>query len=280
MAIKRLPTDEEMRQLGLSARQPFEDVSGHRFGMLTAIRRMPSPRKPASGSYWEFRCDCGNTVTRSLGPVRQVSNQSCGCGKATKALSASPAEPASYLGPDPRSQVGKPQPYVLRRVLSYNPETGALTWNPRTELDCSPAQLAKWNIKHAGKPAFGTLTSQGYLSGMLFNKQYKAHAVAWAIHHGYWPTLIDHVNRDRTDNRLANLRDVPHNVNVHNSMPRSSTGFKGVRKRGERFVARIRTPEKLVYLGTFDTAEQAAAAYDHGAMIYHGPHSFRNFPAE
>lgn len=281
MAKTRLPTYEEMRQLGLSKRHPFEDIAGQRFGMLTAVRRQAAPPGRAVGTYWEFLCDCGNTVTRVLAPLRQCNNQSCGCLRATKALDGEPIHgPVASLPPKRKNQDGKPSPEVLRRLIDYDPETGVFIWKERTELDSHPSQLPRWNRLYAGKRAFCTPSSQGYHIGMLFDRQHKAHSVAWAIHYGYWPTMIDHINRVRSDNRISNLRDVPATVNVHNSVGSSSTGFKGVYALpgGRGYRATIRANGRHIYLGTFSDPAEAALAYDRGAEIYHGSHSFKNFP--
>ena len=96
---------------------------------------------------------------------------------------------------------------VLREVLAYDPETGALTW-----LVDRNAQV------RAGSPA-GTPNGQGYTQVKLNQRRFKAHRVAWALHHGTdpGPLLVDHINRDRSDNRASNLRLVDARGNRANS---------------------------------------------------------------
>ena len=80
--------------------------------------------------------------------------------------------------------------------LAYNPKTGQLY--------------------RKGKPV-GCVGSDGYLIVTLDGKQLKAHRVAWAIHHGKFPEgHVDHINGDRTDNRIENLRDVTRQENQRN----------------------------------------------------------------
>lgn len=84
--------------------------------------------------------------------------------------------------------------------------------------------------------------------------------------------FTDHINRDRLDNRRANLRPASPGENACNRVKpaRSKSPHKGVRRWRRRFVARIRYERRLVYLGSFPTAELAAAAYDIAALVLHG----------
>jgi hypothetical protein len=113
----------------------------------------------------------------------------------------------------------------LRAAISYNPETGAFTWKVRPVVhfagraDEQPADAlcARWNGKFAGRPAFTCRDPRGYAKGMLDRVPLWAHRVAVAIVSGEWPDgEVDHVNRDKTDNRIANLRVVTHRENAAN----------------------------------------------------------------
>jgi HNH endonuclease/AP2 domain len=90
--------------------------------------------------------------------------------------------------------------------------------------------------------------------------------VAWLIVYGAWPSKnIDHINGVKTDNRIANLRDVSQSINGENrAAPRKSTrsGFLGVTKdKDGKFRAQISVGGKNTHLGVFAVAEEAFAAY-------------------
>lgn len=133
-----------------------------------------------------------------------------------------------------------------------------------------------------GKPV-GSVAGNGYINLHLEGKRLLAHRVAWAIHYGDWPSgFIDHVNRDRSDNRVGNLRQATSSQNHHNTGPssRNTTGFKGVSYRPltDKYIAVIHASKRQKYIGRFATAEEAAAAYDREARVAHGEFAFLNFP--
>ena len=118
-----------------------------------------------------------------------------------------------------------PCPTVARLLLRYEPETGQLFWKARPRA-FGPAGAAK-----AGAAAFDCPTVYGYLQGGICGGVVVAHRVIWAIVHGLWPNQIDHINGDRADNRLANLREVDDAENRKNTALRADnkSGHHGVR---------------------------------------------------
>lgn len=139
-----------------------------------------------------------------------------------------------------------------RRRLNYDPETGKLTWK------------FLHNSLRIGEEA-KSLDVSGYIQVNLCGTMVKGHRLAWLIHYGEWPTGdVDHLNGIRNDNRIANLRDVPNAINCQNkrsALPTSKTGLLGVVKRGNRYQANIHANRKKKFLGSFDTPEEAHAAY-------------------
>lgn len=171
----------------------------------------------------------------------------------------------------------------LREILNYCPETGVLTWKLRpahmfSSRGSTPREAVahSWNLKNAGKRAFIALNGNGYFQGVAFGKKYCAHRVIWAIQFGEWPhDEVDHINGDRGDNRLSNLRAATHAENTRNRdySTKNRWGSQGVcyRKDKAKWTATIILNGKRSWLGYHDTVEQAHQAYCEAAMRLHGP---------
>ena len=167
-----------------------------------------------------------------------------------------------------------PTPALIRQLMEYSPETGELRWCARTEADFapdraqSPAERAVgWNKRFAGKPALSYLDPvTGYRRGTYKGMGLIAHRVAWAIYHGEWPCgEIDHINGQRADNRIENLRVVNSLENRRNmKRPADNTsGFIGVSfdKRAKKWEAHIGYGgSRKRFLGYFNDKEAAHAA--------------------
>lgn len=174
---------------------------------------------------------------------------------------------------------------LLRSLISYNPETGEMLWlaRPASMFDdgkqSAERSQAVWNGRFAGKPALGSPDRRGYLTGRLFYAAVKAHRVAWALHHGEWPAGdIDHINGIVSDNRISNLRDVPHIENGRN-LSRSKanrSGITGVHQTPSgKWSAVIDVNGRRRRLGTYLTKGEAAEARragerEHGFHANHG----------
>jgi hypothetical protein len=137
--------------------------------------------------------------------------------------------------------------------LEYDATTGVLRWSKPPRRGVSAGLVA------------GADHSQGYLSVGFEGKVYFAHRLAWRITYGAWPAAhIDHINGIKTDNRIANLRDVDRFTNLQNQRKptsRNTSGWLGVRCAGSRFVAQIRHQGTTKYIGCFGSGEEAHAAY-------------------
>lgn len=166
-----------------------------------------------------------------------------------------------------------PKPYPsadeLRSVFDYDPATGIVVWKHRPDKDNA------WNAHFAGKEA-GCATANGYKQVRLNGRGLRYHRVAWILHFWECPgdMFIDHKNRDRRDNRIANLRLATRSDNCRNRCRVDGLPLpKGVRfhVRGQHFSAVIRPGDGTrKYLGIFNTPEAAHEAYCAAARKFHG----------
>ena len=105
------------------------------------------------------------------------------------------------------------------------------------------------------------------------------HRAVWALVHGSWPKYqIDHIDRDPSNNRIENLRDVPGGVNQMNRVASGSVPYLGVRLLRGKYEARIKKDGKVFQVGTFPSAILAAKARDRIALLLHGENAILNFP--
>lgn len=143
----------------------------------------------------------------------------------------------------------------LRHMLNYDPDTGEFTWR---------VDAGRWGSIKAGTKA-GAPMGNGYLCIGLDGKNYSAHRLAWQHYYGEAPpTYIDHINRVKTDNRITNLRPADRYQNAQNTALRedNKTGYRGVVKVREKFMATIKFNERQIRLGTFKTAKEASDFYE------------------
>jgi hypothetical protein len=161
-------------------------------------------------------------------------------------------------------------PERLKELLTYNPETGDIFWIDNEKV----------YIRVRGKKAFTATGAGGYKVGKVDGKYILAHRAIWAIETGCWPdSVIDHINHDKSDNKWSNLRAASISQNSANR----STGwgiskFLGVTKRKDtgRWTAQIKVNGTHKSLGTFDTEEEAAFAYNVAAADTHGKYASLN----
>jgi hypothetical protein len=181
----------------------------------------------------------------------------------------------------------KVSPDYLRARLRYEPETGLLFWRVRDASHFiegrvkSASAANRFNANFANKEAFTSL-SFGYKISNVNNQHIKAHRAAWAIHYGEWPEgLIDHINRDRADNRIINLRVVSRHENNSNvsSAKGSSSKYVGVYfapNKRKPWIANIKVNRKSKYLGGYATEDEAGEAYNIAASAAYGQHATKN----
>lgn len=149
----------------------------------------------------------------------------------------------------------------LREIVDYDPETGEFTWK-----FCHRRRKNK-----DGK--VGHLSEAGYVQMYVDGVNTRAHRLAWLHFHGRHPAgYIDHINGDKADNRIANLRDVAPAINSQNRVeptPRNKIGAIGVSEFRGGYRAHIEAHSVRHYLGTYETLAEARAAYNAGRLILH-----------
>lgn len=153
----------------------------------------------------------------------------------------------------------------IREVLDFYPESGELVWIKKISANTVLGSIA------------GTVASGGYMQVGIDKRIYRYHHIVWFLFYGKWPASeLDHINGDRKDNRVCNLRESDRSTNLANTKtPANNTsGFKGVLfcrdKKSKRWRACIGVNNKTVHLGYFDTAQSAHEAYATAAVKYFG----------
>ena len=147
----------------------------------------------------------------------------------------------------------------LMEILSYDYDSGNFTWKSPTNRSIRVGDIA------------GTVTDMDYIQIGVLGKLYLAHRLAWLYVYGYFPTEIDHINRNKADNRILNLREVTHSENQKNQKMNSknTSGFTGVYKhRNGKWVAQIQVGGKSINLGYFHKIENAVATRKNAEIKY------------
>ena len=169
---------------------------------------------------------------------------------------------------------------TLRQFLDYDPATGLFVWKDRPEETFANRKAwLRWKTLFVGRPALILTETCGYKVGRINGEKYKAHRVAWKMFYGTEPSEIDHINGDRSDNRISNLREVSRVENSRNKRihPANSSGVTGVvfHKATKKWLAKIGIGMSAKHLGLFETFDEAVAARkaaeaEHGFHENHG----------
>ena len=139
---------------------------------------------------------------------------------------------------------------VLRQYFNYNPDTGDLTWKVHRGGYARKGSLA------------GALDPDGYLRVRINRIRHRVHRISWCLHYGEEipeNTFIDHINGDRSDNRIENLRVVTSSGNCFNRVKHrleTPETAIGVAKSGNRWKAKVGN----THLGVYETYVEAVAA--------------------
>lgn len=151
----------------------------------------------------------------------------------------------------------------LKAHVHYDELTGIFTWiNPT-------GKRAKAGDK------LGSNTKTGYFDTQIFGQRYYLHRLAWLYVHGVMPSKhIDHINGDKSDTRIINLRECDRSQNLQNTKKRTdnTSGYKGVswHKQLQRWAVRACINGKYKHLGLFHDIEEARQCYERHATQNHG----------
>jgi hypothetical protein len=122
--------------------------------------------------------------------------------------------------------------------------------------------------------------SCGYFRTKVRGKQLLVHRIIFAMHHGFMPAYVDHIDQNKTNNRIENLRQCSRSQNTVNSAVRVDNPhkYKGVtfHKSSNRFAAQTFINGKRVHIGLFKTPEEAALAYNEKAKELFGEFAVLN----
>lgn len=155
---------------------------------------------------------------------------------------------------------------IAKAIVRPDFNLGKIYWLERPpEFFKNPRKSCSWNSRFSGKEAFTTIGNHGYFSGSFFGKDYLLHRIIWLLKYGAFPeNQIDHINHDRKDNRIENLREASNRENgLNQSLSSNNTsGVNGVYFNNpcKKWHARIKVDGKNKNLGLFLTLDEAKAA--------------------
>lgn len=149
----------------------------------------------------------------------------------------------------------------LREILEYDPETGLFTNKVKRNRNTKVGSVA------------GGVYSNGYRGLLIGRVRYRENRLAWFYVHGVWPVgQIDHINHDRADNRISNLRDVTASENIRNTVrnsvkeSKSASGRVGVKRCHGGWQAVITINRKEIYLGWSKDLQTAISYRERGEI--------------
>lgn len=158
----------------------------------------------------------------------------------------------------------------LKELFHYNPETGWFT-----------NRVLRGHAK-VGERA-GTYHIYGYRQIQIGGRIYKEHRLAWLFVYGFMPEYLDHKDGQRDNNAILNLREATKSENGFNAdREPGESGLRGayLDRRDQKWFSRIKTGHETIWLGKFDTPEQASEAFRESAELHHGEFAFHNRPSE
>ena len=166
-------------------------------------------------------------------------------------------------------------PLYLRECLIYSGETGEFRWRDRPREHFTSDKAHKIFTKLYALRECGGISAEGYRVIRVDGRIHKGHRLAWLYTYGQWPAgWLDHVNRNRADNRIENLREATPTLNARNAGRRvdNSSGVRGVtwHKATQKWLAQIAVGGVSHHIGVFESLDLAAAARTVAERELHG----------
>ncbi len=246
--------------------KPPQNLMNKTYGLLTVIA--PAPRTRQGHIAWQCQCECGTTKIVTANNLRSGNTLSCGCLRGQARRELAKQEKLKALDDEPirvwmlthtEKQKYRQLPVTqdeLKALFDYDAEHGWLIHKTNRPGTTNGSK---------GKKA-GSSQSNGYEMMMINRRRYYMHQLVWLWHYNEVPHKLDHINGDRADNRVENLRPATDSQNGWNRKvhTNNSSGYTGVTKVKDRnkWVANVTHHGETFYLGRFDSPEEAAKAYD------------------
>lgn len=165
----------------------------------------------------------------------------------------------------------------LKELLHYDPQTGIftrLTSNNQTKIGDVVGTVRNRRKRGKGKThLWEDDQSQLYVKTKIDGKHYMLHRLAWLYVHGHFPSdMIDHIDGNRQNNKIDNLREATNSQNMMNGRKKSNCAspYKGVTRSGDKWKMTISIDGKQTYMGTFESEIEAAIAYNRAGFKYYG----------
>lgn len=145
----------------------------------------------------------------------------------------------------------------LKNALDYNSNTGVFRWKKKISKKVNIGQMAGYEANCRGE--------LGYWNIRIFGTRYFAHRLAWLYEYGYLPeNFIDHIDRNKLNNAISNLREVISQCNLRNTgnWGHNTSGVKGVTYDPNRskWASAVQVDNKRKYLGRYTSFDNAVCA--------------------
>jgi len=152
------------------------------------------------------------------------------------------------------------QEFILKLKEATDYVDGALVWKE--------SYRSRKKGRHIGTPH-----NKGYRAANFNGRRCLLHTLVFAYHYGYFPKMLDHIDGDRLNNRIENLRECTHKENGYNSKTRSNntSGHKGVslQRSVNKWTVRLKIGETYKYFGLYEDFELACLVADEARSKYH-----------